>query len=132
MTLTFLSLPHCWYVAFFITIIHQHNVNQMTWCWQSEISLLLNANKGGKLHKLDAIFVPSDGIKTIFLETIWRNVQKNENKLSLQRSCHYQTTEHCLATDNNRSTSSWKETNKSNLTLVSFMLFLNYYDCKLK
>ena len=41
---------------------------------------------------------------------IWRNVQKNENKLSFQRSCHYQTTEHCLATDNDRSTSSWKET----------------------
>ena len=82
MTLTSLSLPHCWYVVIFIAIIHQHNVNQMTWCWQSEISLLLNANKGGKLH----------------------------NKLSFQRSCHYQTTEHCLATDNNRSTSSWKET----------------------
>ena len=79
----------------------------MTWSWQSEISLLLNANKVGKLHKLDTIFVLSD--KTNFLETIWRNVQKNENKLSWQRSCHYQTMEHCLATDN-RSTSSWKET----------------------
>ena len=60
MTLTSLSLPHCWHVVVFITIIHQHNVSQMTWCWQSEISLLLKANKVGKLHKLDAIFVPSD------------------------------------------------------------------------
>ena len=28
----------------------------------------------------------------------------------MKTSFHYQTTEHCLATDNNRSTSSWKET----------------------
>ena len=32
MTLTSLFLPHCWYVVLFITIIHRHNVNQMTWC----------------------------------------------------------------------------------------------------
>ena len=46
----------------------------MTWCWQNKIALLLNANKMGKLHKLDAIFGPSD-LKQNVLETIWRNVE---------------------------------------------------------
>ena len=106
MTLTSLSLPHCWHVVLFITIIRQHNVNQMTWCWQSKISSLLNANKVGKLHKLDAIFGPSDQNKFFGNDLAERGIevsQKNENKLSLQRSCHYQTTEHCSATGNYRS-----------------------------
>ena len=73
-----------------------------------------------------------------FLETIWRNMQKNENKRSLQRSCHYQTTEQLTTTDLRQAGKKLAVHvvvvvhHKSNLTLVSFTLFLNYYDCELK